>query len=113
MGGRHRSNSTRAANPTRRNTVPVGPSSPNRPFAMAAPSWTDPIENSTRPVGGTASAAPRSRPKPRMVVGLQFGGIFAPSHRLRGRQLYCQVVSARFLRGAGKFTIGHVERDRG
>src|SRR5829696_1267513 len=68
-----------AANPTRRNTVPVGPSSANRPFAMAAPNWTTPMDSSTRPVGGTAPAASCSRPKLRTADGLPFGGIFEPS----------------------------------
>jgi hypothetical protein len=33
-------------------TVPPGPAESKSPLAMAAPSCTDPIENSTRTVGG-------------------------------------------------------------
>ena len=62
------------------------------PFAMVPPSWKHPTAMKTSPVGGTAPATPRSRPKPWIVNGLPFGGIFGPSRRLRGRR-GCRAVS--------------------
>src|SRR3712207_5095425 len=47
----------RAANPTRRSTVPAGPAASKSPFAIAAPSWKHTTASSTSPVGGTAPEA--------------------------------------------------------
>jgi len=41
----------------RAGTVPAGPSSSNRLLAIAAPIWVNPIDNTTRPVGGTPQVA--------------------------------------------------------